>query len=32
MLSLLKWLCMQQEWLHVREKVSITYRIGFVTV
>jgi len=29
MLSLLKWLCMQQEWLHVREKVSVTYRIGF---
>jgi asparagine synthase (glutamine-hydrolysing) len=27
MLSLLKWLCMQEEWLHIREKVSVTYRI-----
>jgi asparagine synthase (glutamine-hydrolysing) len=27
MLSLLKWLSMQQEWLHVHEKVTSTYHI-----
>lgn len=29
MLSLLKWLCMQEEWLHVRDEVSVSYRIEF---
>jgi len=29
MLSLLKWLCMQEEWLHIHEKVSVTYKIEF---
>lgn len=28
MLSLLKWLCMQQEWQHIPEKISDTYHIS----
>lgn len=27
MLSLLKWLCMQQEWLHIRDEATHTFRI-----
>ena len=29
MLSLLKWLCMQQEWQQIHEEVTSTYRIDF---
>jgi len=29
MLSLLKWLCMQQEWLHIHDDVTITFRVDF---
>lgn len=27
MLALLKWLCMQKEWLHVRNNVTVTHRV-----
>jgi len=29
MLSLLKWLCMQQEWIRIRDDVTITFRVDF---
>lgn len=29
MLSLLKWLCMQQKWLHIHDEPALTFRIHF---